>query len=128
MGSSLNLRNTKRIYMGKSCWITSLPIFILRYQMSYSNATDLKLGISTYFFLLFLFLVFTLGSKFKGWVGHVTLSCKRPLAQSLTSYPLAFFTFRHFSHIYNICSFSLYHLTWKFTKPFIISFTMLHLI
>ena len=58
--------------MGKSCWMASLaiqqvfPIQILLYsrglnwhQILYFNATDLKLGGSTYFCLLFSFLVLT---------------------------------------------------------------------
>ena len=53
--------------MVKSCWRASLalqllfPIQILLncYQILYSNATDIKLGSSTYFFLLYPFLVLT---------------------------------------------------------------------
>ena len=55
--------------MGETCWIASLanqqlfPIQILSIfkllPILYFSATDLKLGSSTYCFLLFLFLVFT---------------------------------------------------------------------
>ena len=48
--------------MGKCCWraVTSSHTNPLNISIIlYSNATDIKLGSSTYFFLLFPFLVFT---------------------------------------------------------------------
>ena len=51
------------------------------HQILYSNATALKLGSSTQFFLLFPFLVFMKCQVLNvGVVGHVTLSCKRSVA------------------------------------------------
>ena len=48
------------------------------HQILYFNVTDLKLSSSTYFFLLFPFLVFTKSQVLHlGWVGHVTHCCKR---------------------------------------------------
>ena len=53
-------------------------------QILYLNATDLRIGSSTYFFLLFSFLVFTkcqvLNLRVGTRVGHVTRSCKGPIA------------------------------------------------
>ena len=49
-------------------------------QILYSNATDLKFGSSTYFFLLYSFLEFTKCPDLNlGVVGHVTRSCKGPI-------------------------------------------------
>ena len=41
---------------------------------------------------------------------------------------LTFTHFSRFKHIYNNYTFSLYHITYEFKKPFIISFTVIHFI
>ena len=63
-GGSLNIGNDTEDLYGKKLLDSRLAIQqhfliqILCYQILYSNAIDLKLGSSTYFFLLFLFLLF----------------------------------------------------------------------
>ena len=65
------------------------PLTDFRYlnccQILYSNTTDFKLGSSTYFFLLFSFLVLTKCQVLNIRVGgHVTRSCKGPIGSDLS--------------------------------------------
>ena len=64
-------------------------------------------------------------------VSTYTVSIDHNDSLSLTCILYTSITFTHFScftHIYNNNSFSHYHFTWEFKKPFIISFVRFHFI